>query len=618
MRSRYWLLGISLAAALAACGDDAPRNTGGSGGDPGAGGTAGDPDTGGTGGSAGDPGPGGTGGGEPAEGEVWISRDGFCLDCFSIQVKEVAEYYASVRDGDGNEIPDQEVSWSSSDPSIFTVDGGVVTALRPGEAELVATAGQRKGVRSLRVRRLPVVSIEIVPSRLSLAAGEEASVSAIPRNEDGEVVEDVELLWIVGNPAVADAEPGLVRGVGEGSTPLFVASVEDNLEGTARIDVSAAQPRPAGAPFGAISVGTNFSCGLDPASRGLCWGWNYWGQLGRGAWSDESFPTPAAVRTDLADEPNLVFDVIRAQEGHACALTPGGQAWCWGSNGSGELGVVEDLTGFGGVAVPMPVLQQGPFSRIELGYDFTCALDSDSKAWCWGMSGDGALGLGGGLPDKVPVPRKVLGDRTFLDLGAGLQTTCAIDTANRALCWGNNATGSLGLGSDTWEALVPTEVHGDHAFLSIAHGSNHVCALTGAGEAWCWGDNSSGQTGREPTFSSWTEYEPVPVPGDHAFVAIAGGAHHSCALDDVGRAWCWGNNLYGQLGDGTLADSPFPVEVAGGHRFQAIAAGGSTTCGIRSDGAAYCWGSGHLGMSGAGFDLNLAWEPWPVAEEEGR
>jgi hypothetical protein len=90
------------------------------------------------------------------------------------------------------------------------------------------------------------------------------------------------------------------------------------------------------------------------------------------------------------------------------------------------------------------------------------------------------------------------------------------------------------------------------------------------------------------------------VAGGHAFAAVTAGLRHSCALDNTGTAWCWGDNTYGELGDGTQTPSATPVAVGGGLLFSYIKAGELSTCGVTGAGVAYCWGDNEYGQLGDG------------------
>jgi alpha-tubulin suppressor-like RCC1 family protein len=131
---------------------------------------------------------------------------------------------------------------------------------------------------------------------------------------------------------------------------------------------------------------------------------------------------------------------------------------------------------------------------------------------------------------------------------------------------------------------------------SVAAGANHSCGLNAEGKAYCWGSNSAGSLG-DGTLTN--RVRPVAVSGNHTFKAIAASSH-SCAITREGIAWCWGSNSDGQLGDGTTTDSNTPRRVAGSLIFQSIATGAAHTCGLLSDGRAFCWGDNSSGQLGDG------------------
>jgi len=176
--------------------------------------------------------------------------------------------------------------------------------------------------------------------------------------------------------------------------------------------------------------------------------------------------------------------------------------------------------------------------------------------------------------------------------------TCLLDPAGRALCWGRNADGQLGDGTFLQRA-GPVAVAGGIRWRRISVGG-HTCGITADGRALCWGPNDEGQLGTGGTARSAV---PAPVAAPAAaepprWTHIAAGGAHTCALDEQGRAWCWGDNRYGQLGDGTGADHPLPVRVALDRPLAAISVGDRHTCALTDIGEALCWGDASLGQLG--------------------
>jgi alpha-tubulin suppressor-like RCC1 family protein len=131
----------------------------------------------------------------------------------------------------------------------------------------------------------------------------------------------------------------------------------------------------------------------------------------------------------------------------------------------------------------------------------------------------------------------------------------------------------------------------------LAAGNSHSCAESGR-RLLCWGDNRFGQLGDGTTES---RLDPTPVGGLSGLpVSVVAGASHTCALLADGTAHCWGQNLHGQLGDSSTTNAATPVPVAGGLLFTRLVAGGAVTCGRTVDGDEYCWGLNQSGQLGDG------------------
>ena len=146
---------------------------------------------------------------------------------------------------------------------------------------------------------------------------------------------------------------------------------------------------------------------------------------------------------------------------------------------------------------------------------------------------------------------------TFVAVAAGLSHTCAVDTQQRAFCWGGDSYGQLGDGTGNSGGPTPRRVAGDALFLDIAAGENHTCALDTQDAIWCWGANSAGQVG-DGTFLH--RAQPTPVASGGRFSTISCGRTHCCALSLDGSAYCWGSNARGELaGEGFHST---PVEVS--------------------------------------------------------
>jgi alpha-tubulin suppressor-like RCC1 family protein len=331
----------------------------------------------------------------------------------------------------------------------------------------------------------------------------------------------------------------------------------------------------------AIAASTQeHSCALTTAGRIMCWGQDSYGQLGDGTARRDSRSTPMLVS-------RLVSGVttIAAGSAHTCALTTGGGVRCWGGNSAGQLG--DGTTANRWTPTPVSGLGSGVVA-LAAGDVHTCAVTTGGGVLCWGLNSGGQLGDGTTTNRWTPTAVSGLGSGVTA-LAAGGVHTCALMTSGDVKCWGANGVGQLGDGTTT-SRWTPTAVGGlGSAVAAIAAGTSHTCALTTGGGVKCWGYNFDGQLGDATTTNRWT---PTAVSGlGSAVAAIEAGGAYTCAVTTGGGAKCWGDNFYGQLGDGTRTERLTPTAVSGlGSGVTAIAAGDYLTCALTTGGSVQCWG----------------------------
>ena len=211
----------------------------------------------------------------------------------------------------------------------------------------------------------------------------------------------------------------------------------------------------------------------------------------------------------------------------------------------------------------------------------------------------------------------------WFSISAGFQHTCALDNADRISCWGRNQYGQLGNGttdqSDFPKLIKTTGALAGVQFKQVSASYTHTCALTVDGVAYCWGLNDQGQLGNPDVKTQTAVPVAVDTSGDLNGVVLTSidtGINHTCALSDAGTVYCWGANDNGQIGNGTLVDSPTPVAVdtsgvLSGITVQEISVGSLITCVLDTSGLVYCWGYGPEGEMGDG--LGRGNNPFPVA-----
>jgi alpha-tubulin suppressor-like RCC1 family protein len=295
---------------------------------------------------------------------------------------------------------------------------------------------------------------------------------------------------------------------------------------------------------------------------------------------------------------------VSAGQDHACALARDGSLYCWGSNGSGQLGTGDATSRNTPTLVIAPLgAPSVQYTNVSAGAQFTCARATTELAYCWGLNLDGQLGNAenAGFPTANPRPLEVLGG-PFAVVSAFRGHACALTEGEFVVCWGDNSSGQLGRGGATTPGdPIPAQISGSRQFSAIAAGDGHTCAVALLDSTgWCWGSNANSQLGTTLGGGASLSTFQVAVSGARTFESIAAGQAFSCGVSPGGVGSCWGSNAFGQLGIGSDAPQPSPAQprtVSGGLEFRAIDAGTAHACGVTTDNRAYCWGRPNDGLN---------------------
>ena len=332
------------------------------------------------------------------------------------------------------------------------------------------------------------------------------------------------------------------------------------------------------------------------SQAGTVWAWgdNTYGELGNGTNTDSNIP----IQVSPPSLPSGVTITNLACGGDfSLALASNGTVWAWGSNSNGELGNGTNADRWAPAQVSLPI--GVTIINIAAGWTHSLALASDGTVWAWGSNSNGELGNGTNTPSDIPVQVSLPSGVIITNIAGGASHSLALASNGTVWAWGNNDFGELGNGTNT-NSNIPVQVSLPSGLTctNIAGGGLHSLALASNDTVWAWG--YSGNDGGPDGINSSNIPVQVSLPSGVIITNIAGGSLHSLALASNGTVWAWGNNDFGELGNGTNTYSSIPVQVSlpSGVIITNIAGGADHSLALASNGTVWAWGwniSGELG-----------------------
>ena len=372
-----------------------------------------------------------------------------------------------------------------------------------------------------------------------------------------------------------------------------------------------------------VSLGYLHSSAITSTGRIFTWGYNYYGQLGDGTQVRRYNPTDITTNFGLSLG-ETITNVTLGKLYYSSAMTSTGRVFTWGGNYHGELGdgtridryTPTDITTNFGLTTGETV------TSIDLGEEHSSAVTSTGRIFTWGENNGGQLGDGTTIDKYIPMDitnnMELNTGETVTSVSSGDGYQAAITSKGRLFTWGANWFGQLGDGTiifryDPNDITTKFGLITGETVTTVSLGNYHSSAITSKGRVFTWGDNDYGQLGDGTTTD---RHSPTEITTN--FVLNAGeaitdvfiGAYHSCAITSNGRIFTWGYNSYGQLGNGTTTSGSIPADITTnfgldtGEKITSVALGNLHSSAVTSEGRLFTWGYNSASQLGDGTTIS--------------
>jgi alpha-tubulin suppressor-like RCC1 family protein len=343
---------------------------------------------------------------------------------------------------------------------------------------------------------------------------------------------------------------------------------------------------------GTFSVATNAaSC----ASWSSCEPRSYVSTDGTAVTDRTCAACPSGTTSFAPNQPSCVplpTNAVSVGKAHLCTRDTAGVLRCWGAGRGTDNGATLGTGNYTNVSSPTVIDSTETYLWPTVGENGSCGVTADSRVRCWGSP------PGDGIGSNTFSPAFVADLERYVMVTSGSYHVCGITTRSAVKCWGDNfgrKLGDLAFGphASAPRANAPRTALEGTSFRWVTAGRNHTCAITTSGALKCWGNNGFGQLGNGTTLTTGADaFQVADVDSSETYNFVSAGENNTCAVTSLGTLKCWGANTSTQIGDGTstLRSSPTPIDTGTSYTTVSVAQSGSHACAITTAGSLKCWG----------------------------